>query len=256
MKIGILGAMLEEVSSIKELMVISKETTIADRTYYEGKIKDTEVVLVFSRWGKVASACTTTTLINQFAVSFILFTGVAGAVDNQLNIGDIVIANGLYQHDMDARPFFDQFQIPLTPKIIFEPNPAAVETITLSAKQFINQLQTVFEQDLLEQFSIVQPTIHHGLIASGDKFITAPSSHDNLNFSNKTNKTLAVEMEGASVAQVCEEHNTPYLVVRVISDKANESAAIDFQSFISKVASKYSAGIVKEFCSVKNPFTS
>jgi len=118
-KIGILGAMLEEVSSIKEMMIINKETTIANRNYIEGTINDIEVVLVFSRWGKVASASTTTTLINKFSVNFIFFAGVAGAVDKKLNIGDIVIANCLYQHDMDARPFFDQFQVPLTATIFF-----------------------------------------------------------------------------------------------------------------------------------------
>jgi adenosylhomocysteine nucleosidase len=121
MKIGIMGAMLEEVSSIKEMMIIDKITIIANREYTEGKINDNEVVIVFSRWGKVAAASTTTTLINIFNVNFILFTGVAGAVVDHLNIGDIVIGNGLYQHDMDARPFFDLFQIPLTPSIVFEP---------------------------------------------------------------------------------------------------------------------------------------
>ena len=81
MKIGILGAMPEEISSIKDLMVIGRETNIASRIYSEGKIGNTDVVLVFSRWGKVASACTTTTLINEFNVDFILFTGVAGAIN-------------------------------------------------------------------------------------------------------------------------------------------------------------------------------
>src|SRR3954451_16051531 len=101
-KIGILGAMHEEISAIKEILILNKETTIAERIYYEGRINDTEVVLVFSRWGKVASASTTTTLINKFKVDFILFTGVAGAVSELLNIGDIVVGSGLYQHDMDA----------------------------------------------------------------------------------------------------------------------------------------------------------
>lgn len=110
LKIGLIGAMLEEVSSIKQMMTINKETCIADRVYVEGQINNIEVVVVFSKWGKVASASTTTTLINKFDVDFILFTGVAGAVNEHLEIGDVVIGNGLYQHDMDARPFLINFK--------------------------------------------------------------------------------------------------------------------------------------------------
>lgn len=250
-KIGILGAMLEEVSSIKEMMIINKESTIGNRNYFEGTINDTEVVLVFSRWGKVASASTTTTLINKFAVDFVLFTGVAGAVDDCLNIGDIVIGNGLYQHDMDARPFFDKFQIPLTTKIIFEPKAVDIEKLESAANLFVDKIETVFNEDLLARFSIFKPSVHVGLIASGDQFISAPNIHENLSLIHKNNKTLAVEMEGSSVAQVCEEHSVPYVIIRVISDKADHSAAIDFQAFISEIASKYSSGIVREYLSLQ-----
>lgn len=247
MKIGILGAMLEEVSSIKEMMVIENETIIAGRTYYEGRINDVEVVVVFSRWGKVASASTTTTLINKFAVQYILFTGVAGAVAPQLNIGDIVVGAGLYQHDMDARPFFDQFQIPLTNSIVFEPRQSDVEKVSEAALRFIDNIETVFNKDTLERFSINKPSVYIGLIASGDKFISDPDIHPHLHL-NKNNKgTLAVEMEGASVAQICEEYNIPYNIIRVISDKADHSAAIDFHSFVTQVASQYSAGILMEY---------
>ncbi len=248
LKIGILSAMLEEVSSIIEMMIVDRETTIAGRVYSEGRINDKEVVVVFSRWGKVAAASTTTTLINIFEVDFVLFTGVAGAVDDHLNIGDIVIGNGLYQHDMDARPFFDQFQIPLTTTIIFEPNIADVDKAKRASERFIDNIDSIFIGGLLKKYSISKPLVHTGLIASGDKFISDPKSHSDLRFSNKENKTLAVEMEGASVAQVCEENNIPYVVIRVISDKADHSAVIDFQAFISGVAKKYSSEIVKEYC--------
>ena len=247
LKIGILGAMLEEVSSIKEMMIIDRETSVAGRTYIEGRINNKEVVVVFSRWGKVAAASTTTTLITKFDVDFVLFTGVAGAVSNQLNIGDIVIGSGLYQHDMDARPFFDQFQIPLTSTIVFEPKPADVERAQRAALRFIDTLHTVIDSSLLHQYSIFKPLVCKGLIASGDKFIADPTHHGDLSFSNKENCTLAVEMEGASVAQVCEDHNIPYVVIRIISDKADHSAVIDFQSFVNSIASKYSSEIVREF---------
>jgi len=246
-KIGILGAMLEEISTIKEIMTVEKETTVAGRLYSEGKINDLEVVVVFSRWGKVASASTTTTLIGLFNVDFILFTGVAGAVNANLNIGDVVIGNGLYQHDMDARPFFDQFQIPLTNTLVFEPRSADIEKAKSAAQRFINKMDTAFTTTLLEKYSIFKPKVYTGLIASGDKFIANPGAHIDLNFSEKERTTLAVEMEGAAVAQVCEDHQVPYIVIRTISDKADHSAAIDFQSFIKDIASKYSVEIVKEY---------
>lgn len=249
-KIGILGAMLEEISSIKEIMTFNKETNIAGRVYSEGWINDTEVVLVFSRWGKVASSSTTTTLINKFGVDFVLFTGVSGAVSKHLNIGDIVIGTGLYQHDMDARPFFDQFQIPLTSNVVFKPKTSDVEKASIAAKQFISKIDDIFTKHSLEKYSIFKPSVHNGLIASGDKFISDPKSYSELNFNIHEDKTLAVEMEGAAVAQVCEDYSIPYVVIRVISDKADHSAAIDFQSFINDIASKYSSEIIREYLAI------
>lgn len=249
MKIGILGAMPEEVSRIQKMMTIERETVIGGRVYSEGRIDDTEVVVTFSRWGKVASAITTTTLINEFNVDFILFSGVAGAVSNDLNIGDIVIGNGLYQHDMDARPIFDQFQIPLTTTLVFEPNLADIEKAQLAAQKFIDNIDSSLNKDLLAQFSIFKPLVHTGLIASGDKFVSDRNNYQDLTFISKGRKTLAVEMEGAAVAQVCEDYKIPYIVVRIISDKADHSAAVDFQSFINNISSIYSSEIVKEYLS-------
>ena len=246
MKIGILGAMPEEISSIKDLMVIGRETNIASRIYSEGKIGNTDVVLVFSRWGKVASACTTTTLINEFNVDFILFTGVAGAILSHLNIGDIVIGSGLYQHDMDARPFFEQFQIPLTQTLIFKPKITHVDMANKAAKIFLGKIDSIFNKDLLETYSIFSPKVYVGYIASGDKFISDPQHHNDLTISN----TLAVEMEGAAVAQVCEDYNIPYIVIRTISDKADHSAALDFQLFISQIACNYSSEIVAQYIKI------
>ena len=243
MKIGILGAMPEEISSIKNLMVIDREITIASRIYSEGKINNIDVVLVFSRWGKVASASTTTTLINKFNVDFILFTGVAGAINSDLNIGDIIVGNGLYQHDMDARPFFDQFQIPLTNTMIFMPQSTHVEMAKVAAKNFLDKIDTILSRDTLERYSIFNPKVYIGYIASGDKFISDPKNHTDLTVTH----TLAVEMEGAAVAQVCEDHSVPYIIIRTISDKADHSASIDFQLFIGQIACKYSLGIVRQY---------
>ena len=246
MKIGIMGAMPEEIDSIKTLMSHVSQTDIGNRTFVEGKIADIDVVLTFSRWGKVASSSTTTTLINIFKVDSIVFTGVAGAVSPKLNIGDIVIGNGFYQHDMDARPFFDRFQIPLTDTTVMQPNKHDVDRSFYASEKFLKQIESHISKELLTKHAITHPKIQTGLIASGDQFIANTASHDVFNFSYEGHNTLAVEMEGAAVAQVCTDHAIPFTIIRIISDKADHSAAIDFQSFVSQVASIYSCQIIKE----------
>ena len=247
MKIGILGAMLDEVASIKSLMVISRETQIGGREYIEGKINSIDVVLTFSRWGKVAASCTTATLVHKFDVGMVLFTGVAGAVHPMLNVGDVVIGDGHYQHDMDASPIFPKYQIPLTDNILFEPKPEHVSKATSAAERFIRRIEASIDTGLLAKFSVFKPAVYRGIIASGDKFVADPAAHTDLSYAVGDRKTLAVEMEGAAIAQVCHEHEIPYVVIRTISDKADHSAAVDFQSFVTTVASQYSAGILKEY---------
>ena len=248
MKFGILGAMPQEVDLIKSLMTGCKESVRAGRTYYEGHIGEHEVVLTFSRWGKVAASSTTTTLINSYHVEFILFTGVAGAVHSDLNIGDIVVGNGFYQHDMDARPFYDQFQVPSTESIVFESKSDDVVKASAAAEAFVSHIDSYIPTVFLNKYSLFRPTVHVGLIASGDKFIADPAAHDDLKYrKGDGSTTLAVEMEGAAVAQVCVEHDIPFVVVRTISDKADHSATIDFAIFVDEVASHYSAAIIKEY---------
>jgi adenosylhomocysteine nucleosidase len=108
----------------------------------------------------------------------------------------------------------------------------------------------IFDSCLLQKYSISKPLVNTRLIASGNEFISDPRNNFDLCFSHKENETLAAEMEGASVAQICEEHNIPYIIIRVISDKAALSAVIDFQSFISDIANKYSSEIVKEYLAI------
>jgi len=245
MKIGILGAMEEEVKSIKSKMENVVIKTIANRNYYTGKLYGSDITLAFSRWGKVAASSTATSLINVFGAELVVFTGVAGAVAKELNIGDIVIGNGLYQHDMDARPIFPRHQIPLTDSKIFKPNSTYVKKAKQATDKFINNIECSITAYALSKFSILKPKAYYGIIASGDQFISDVNKHDGLQL--KGEKVMAVEMEGAAVAQVCHEHYVPYVIIRTISDKANKTAEIDFQSFVSEVATHYSEGILKEF---------
>jgi len=197
--IGIMGAMIEEVALLKKAMTITNTKKFGNREYYCGQLYDTKIVLVFSRWGKVAASSTATTLINIFGVNTVIFTGVAGAIQKKLNIGDIVIGSSSYQHDMDARPFFQQFQIPLTNTIMFKSNSELAEKAKKAAKKFFSNITSDIKQTLLKKFSIFSPNIYDGIIASGDQFVSDTTSK-NLNIDGE--EVLAVEMEGAAVAQV------------------------------------------------------
>lgn len=238
-----MGAMLEEVGEILSSMKQIREEKIGSRTYYLGKLDGHEVVLVFSRWGKVAASSTATTLIQNFGIDTLVFTGVAGGVCNSLRVGDVVIGESLYQHDMDARPIFDRFQIPLSETILFKPSKEHVALAKKSAREFIENFTDYIGQEAKEAFSLTNPSIHVGVIATGDLFVQDPLAHDNLKLDN--HPVLAVEMEGGAVAQVCEDHEIPYIVIRTISDRADKSAAVDFKAFAEKIASRYSLEIAR-----------
>ncbi len=251
MKIGIMGAMPQEINTIKENMSVKKKQIIAGRTYYTGEFSGHEITLVFSRWGKVAAALTATTLINMFDVEFMIFTGVAGAVSPNLNLGDVVIANGLYQHDMDARPLFDQYQIPLTDSKVFKPHEEDIKKAAAASQSFFATMHENIDADMLKKFSIDKPKCVIGIIASGDQFITDSKNHSNLKLDE--DEVLAVEMEGAAIAQVCHDFGIRFSVIRAISDGADDDANINFEKFIEAVASKYSAGILKKLLPTIGP---
>ena len=244
MKIGIMGAMLEEVSALLQTMQLTTKISVAERDYYSGKLDNIDSTIVFSRWGKVAAATTATMLINHFKSDLIIFTGVAGAISKQLNIGDIVISKNLVQHDMDARPLTSKFEIPLFGKCYLEADQKLRSVATKASNKFIQEkMHEIFSHETLSSFGINNPKVYEGTIATGDQFINDPKKAAEL--SSQVENCLAVEMEGAAVAQVCAEHNVPFIVLRTISDKADHSAAIDFSKFVSSIAAPYAQGIIQ-----------
>ena len=241
--IGIISAMQEEMQALLNELKNIKTTTKGMRNYFTGTLYNKEVVLVFSRWGKVASAATTTQLINDFDISEILFTGVAGGITPNLNIGDIVVGKHLYQHDLDAQPFYKQFEVPILKKLYFETK--NTNKLLNATKQFIIQYDLFVNKEDAQNFNIDKPNVIIGDIASGDQFISSLEKIERL---NKTLPTvMCVEMEGASVAQVCYEYNIPFSIIRIISDKANDNAHIDFAKFMHVIASHYALGILKNY---------
>lgn len=244
MKIGIMGAMNEEIALLKQDIQKPLTKVIADREYCSGNLYGIDTVVVFSRWGKVASASTATTLLNTFNADLIVFTGVAGAVHPELNVGDVVIADKLFQHDMDASPIFPKCVIPLLGNKYFHVAENFVTSAQNAAHKFLaKELLKTLTQETLAEFFISAPKIITGAIASGDQFVSDRKKADEL--LRECPETKAVEMEGAAVAQLCHEHKKPFIVFRTISDKADHSAAIDFQKFIVEVANHYSRGFIK-----------
>jgi adenosylhomocysteine nucleosidase len=214
------------------------------RTYHRGWLWGSPAIVVFSRWGKVAAATTATYLIERFGVEHILFTGVAGAADPSLHVGDVVIGTRLYQHDMDARPIYARHEIPLLGVDAFETDVNLRRAALSAAGTFLaEQLHTHVAADALSEFGIAQPRAIEGEIASGDRFIARGSDLSQLQ--EQFPSVACVEMEGAAVAQVCHEYGVPLTVIRTISDAADESAPIAFPRFVQQVASAYSFGILK-----------
>lgn len=247
MKIGIIGAIEEEIQLLREEIEIISEETIGMRQYYNGIIFGKEVTLVFSRCGKVAAASTATTLIQQFGVDLILFTGVAGGANKERKIGDIVLSKRLVQHDMDATGLsgFGKFEIPLLKKSYFEVDDSLLNKALESARYYIDHdMKKDVNAELLNEFGIKVPKVVVGTVASGDQFISEGAKIKTL--SSEIEDLQCVEMEGAAVAQVCYEYGVKYMVFRVISDNADEHANINFNRFIDKTARYFTKGIVKE----------
>jgi len=241
--IGIMGAMTEEIGSLREHMTDISEEERGGRVFIKGKMNGANVVVVFSRWGKVAAAVTATVLIERYNVNQIIFTGVAGAATPDLNIGDIVISEQLYQHDMDARPLMSRHQIPLTDVIFFKADTALVEKAHTATDGLLSSLSRKIPAEILQRFKITEPKCIRGTIATGDEFVY--SSQRTAAIAEAQPSTAAIEMEGAAVAQVCHDYNIPFVVIRTISDKADHASELDFPAFIKEVARHYAEYVIQ-----------
>ena len=246
MLLGIMGAMPEEMDKIISTISNKEIVERGSRIYYRGELFGQEVVAVFSRWGKVAAATTATNLILDFNVDRIVFTGVAGAISPELNVGDVVIGQRLYQHDMDARPLMRRFEIPLTGKTSYETPLQNVDTMAQAVHNFLKNNKE-FRKILADQ-QISNPKMLIGDIASGDLFISSSAMKQALG--RNLPSVLCAEMEGAAVAQVCDDYGVPLIVVRVISDTADEEAHVSAIGFVNQHAGDYSLSILKEYIGI------
>ena len=242
MTTAILSALAEEQQGLLALLTDPVRVSRAGRDFWRGELQGRPVVLALSRIGKVAAATTATTLIEAFDARRIVFTGVAGGVGPGVQVGDVVVASEFVQHDMNAAPLCPRYHVPLYGRARFACD-AALSALLLEAVQAgFMRAGGCFDEDTENSGQ----SIHQGLLASGDRFVCSAAEVQGLQDALRAggHAPLAVEMEGAAVAQVCFDYGIPFAAVRTISDRADDQAHVDFSTFVSQVASRYALSII------------
>ncbi|WP_210367413.1 5'-methylthioadenosine/S-adenosylhomocysteine nucleosidase [Bacillus sp. REN3] len=223
MKVGIIGAMDEEVELLRSKIDDRETITIAGSEFYKGSIDGIDVVLLKSGIGKVNAAMGTTLLIEKFQPDTIINTGSAGGFHNALNVGDVVISTEVRHHDVDVTVFGYEFgQVPRMPAY-YAPDEKLVEIAERNAEK-IDGIQ-----------------VAKGLIASGDSFMNDPERVESIR--SKLPELYAAEMEAAAIAQVAYQFGVPFVVIRSLSDIAGKDANLSFDQFL-QTAAKNSAELI------------
>jgi adenosylhomocysteine nucleosidase len=225
MIIGIIAAMAEELEILLKDLTLEEKKEKANMTFHKGKLYGKDVVAVVCGIGKVNSAICTQILASEYSVDKIINVGVAGGIGKEIYPGDIVVAENLVQHDMDTTAFGDKMgQIPRLDTFDFK----------------CDKEMVAFAKKACEEISELNSFT--GRIASGDQFV---ANIEKIQWLDKEFGAISCEMEGASIAQVCYLNSIPFVVIRSISDNANNGAHMDYQKFIP-VAVKNSTRILKQ----------
>lgn len=249
---AILSALAQEQNSLLALLQQPQQVSHAGRTFWQGHLQGQPVVLALSRIGKVAAATTTTALIERFGVQRIVFTGVAGGLGAGVKVGDVVVATDFLQHDLDVSPLFPRYEVPLYGQTRFAGDAdltALLFTAACGALAHGHENAHEQVQGSLARQRFPGACVHQGLIASGDRFVSGAGESRMLQeaLALAGHEVLAVEMECAAVAQVCLDYGVPFAAVRTISDRADDSAHVDFSGFVEQVASRYAQAIMERF---------
>jgi adenosylhomocysteine nucleosidase len=223
-RIAVVSAMREELHALHDDLAGARIERVAGRDFHLGTLHGRPALLVLAGIGKVAAATTTALLLDRFEVEAVLFTGVAGGLGEGVAVGDVVIGDTLLQHDMDASPIFPRWEVPLTGRARFAADPSWSDRFAQAAQASGH-------------------AVHRGLIVSGDRFVSTSSESAALRA--LLPDALAVEMEGAAVAQVCHDFARAFAVMRTVSDRADDDAHVDFPRFVNEVASGLTRRIVR-----------
>jgi len=225
MKIGIIGAMEQEVSILKQAIENCQTVTKAGCTFFSGQLNGVEVVLLQSGIGKVAAAIGTTILLDEYQPDVVINTGSAGGFDSSLNLGDVVISTEVRHHDADVTAFgYEMGQM--------AQQPAAF----LADDKLINVAEQALEQ--MEDKHAVR-----GLICTGDAFVCTAERQAFIR--THFPSVIAVEMEASAIAQTCHQFNVPFVVVRAISDVADKESPMSFEEFLPLAAKSSSEMVFK-----------
>lgn len=242
---AILSALIDEQRGLIDHLADAERVQHAGRTFFTGQLHGQPVVLAISRIGKVAAATTAAALVERFAVARIVFTGVAGGLAPGVAVGDMVLAAEFINHDLDASPIVPRYEVPLYGRSRFAADAALSALLGQAAQRVLEGADAWLAPDVRQGYGIARPRLHRGLLASGDRFVATSAESQVLQA--QLPEALAVEMEGAAVAQVCHDYGIAFAAIRTISDRADDDAHADFSQFVRDVARHYSNAVLSDF---------
>jgi adenosylhomocysteine nucleosidase len=241
--LAIVSAMREEIGGLRSHVDAARSERHAGRDFHLGHLHGVPCVLVLSGVGKVAAAATTAMLLDRFGARAVVFTGTAGGLGPTVGVGDVVVATSLLQHDLDASPLFPRWEVPLTGRSRFEPHAGLSDLLAAASADALADLDAWCPPVLRHDLALGAPRLHRGLVVSGDRFVATRAEGEALRAALPD--ALAVEMEGAALAQVCHDYGVPFAVLRSVSDRADDAATTDFLQFVSGYASELTHEVLR-----------
>ncbi len=244
--IGIIDTMssFEDPCLVNSLELVSKKR-IGSRNFYSCVVPHADVIIAPSGWGKISSAVTAALLMSHYHLDIVLLIGYCGALHNSpLLVGDIVIGREYVHRDFDARPIYDQYEIPLLGISFFSTDTTTIQVAQASVNQFITQHSSCVQKHIPKRVG-QKIQYREGLIATQDQFLGSLEKSECI--VQELPQVAAVDMEGASVAQVAYEYGIPFSAIKVVSDMTNHEAALQFHEFMRSGAKKYAELLPKAF---------
>lgn len=244
MSLALMVATVEELRALRSSLDAAQVQHHAGREFHSGRLEGRPVVLVQARIGKVAAATTTALLIERYGAEAIVCTGLAGGLKDGVRLGDVVLARELLQHDLDASPLYPRHEVPLSGRARFAADAMLSDALAQAARAAL-QAEQIGSAATLDALGIDRPALHQGLLVSGDRLVAG--ALDGQALRAELPEALAVDMEGAAVAQVCHDCDLPFAVLRSIARRADGQATAAPRGFGADLAGPLSAAIVRRW---------